>query len=412
MKRKILFVDDDQLRNGSTVSLEYLVRGFNERDYEVFLLTWKVNDNVKSILKHYSHLIDGRRWYAPTISLAVCFTFRESPFSIRGLKNIIKDIIKLFGGAFIAYRCIKNVKPDIVYLNEYRVLQAAIVAKLLKIPTMTHIRSRFWEERFFIRRSLLAKSLLKYCDALIAITPQEKLQFQPYRKGGRDHIYVIREFCPQYIIDSTAVESLRKQIGLSKERTIVTMLGGIRYLKGTHLFLHAAEIVSQELSEPMFLLLGVHEKVFDGEDKEYYDNCMRIIKKLEQRGSIKVFGNVLNPLEYIAISDIIVSPYVEEHFSRPVIEAWGLKKPVIAVKTKYMLDTIDDGIDGILVEKDNPSELAQKILLLLRDPIKRKKLGEEGYKKVRALYDYENNMNTIVNIANSLLNSRLKCNDE
>lgn len=403
MKKKILFIDDDQERNGSTVSLEYLVQGFYERDYDVSVLTWKVNEFALTILRPYAKIIDGRRWYLPSISLAVYFTFRASFFSFQGLKNSLKDLIKLVIGFFVSYRVIADIRPDVVYLNEYRVLPAAIAAKVLKILTVTHVRSRFWESKFFIRRYLLAKGILKYCDLLIAITNQEKLQFQPYsKKSEMDKIFVVGEFFPEYSADAAKIAAIKQEYQFTNDKKIVLMLGGIRYLKGTKFFLQAAELVSDSRKDVIFAVVGVHDIVYEEEDPHYYAQCMQIIEKLKKNdGSACAIGRVLNPLDFIATSDILVSPYVEDHFSRPIVEAWGVKKPIVAVKTKYTIDLVEDNIDGILVDRDDCQGLVKAINVLLDDAVKSNQMGEAGRKKVAEYFEYKKNVNRIIDMCNS-----------
>ncbi len=403
MKKKILFIDDDQLRNGSTVSLEYIVRGFYERGFDVYILTWKVNDYVKSIIKQYATIIDGRRFYAPSISLSVYFTFTSSSFSYQGIKRNLKDLLKIVFGFMITFKVLRKVKPDIVYLNEYRMIQSAMAAKCFKIPAVTHVRSRFLKPKFFIRRYLLAKSVLKFCDAIIAITPEEEKQFMQYRKGAAPPIYVIREFYQDYQVDLYKRENLQKELGIPANKKIVTMLGGIRPLKGTLMYLKAAKVVLSLRNDVIFMLVGVADKVFGEEDTSYYKQSMELIESMKEANAFLSIGSVLNPLDYIAISDIIISPYVEPHFSRPVIESWGLKKPVIAVNTQYMLDAIYNNVDGILVDRNNYEQLAFAIIDLLDNEEKRKTLGENGFAKVKKYYDYDENINQIVSVVERIM---------
>lgn len=401
---KILFIDDDQTRNGSTVSLEYLVQGFKEHNYDVYLLTWKINDTFTKILSSYCTIIDGRRWYAPSISLAVYFTTRFSPFSAIGLKTIVKDVLKFFFGFYISYKVIKKLKPEVVYLNEYRVVPAAIAAKFLKVPTITHVRSRFLERRFFIRRWLLARCVLKYCDRLIAITIHEKEQFLPYcRQNDEKRIIVVGEFFPPFSVSIENIRQMRAELHIPEDSKVIVMLGGIRFLKGTLLFLKAAEKLSQKERDVVFMLLGIRDAIYEGESPLYYQECKALIEKLSNTYHNFIGkGDVLNPLDYIAMSDILVSPYIEDHFSRPLIEAWGLKKAIVAVKNTYTSNLVAEGEDGFLVEKEDAETLAQKLSLLLSNATLRKTMGDAGSEKVKRDYDFQKNIERIISVSKDL----------
>ncbi|MGB2869566.1 MAG: hypothetical protein WBD36_14010, partial [Bacteroidota bacterium] len=81
MTNRVLFIDEDQGRNGSTVSMEYLVEGFHARGYDVYVLSWKSDPRAKEALTKHATVLDGRRGRITTITLCVHFLYTFSPFS-------------------------------------------------------------------------------------------------------------------------------------------------------------------------------------------------------------------------------------------------------------------------------------------------------------------------------------------
>ncbi|MBI2978661.1 MAG: glycosyltransferase [Rhodospirillales bacterium] len=80
--------------------------------------------------------------------------------------------------------------------------------------------------------------------------------------------------------------------------------------------------------------------------------------------------------------DVVVTPSLEyESFGRAVIEAMAFSKPVVATKVGGMPELIEDGIDGYLVEKNDPHALAERICRLLGSESTRKEMGKAGHAK-------------------------------
>jgi glycosyltransferase involved in cell wall biosynthesis len=86
-----------------------------------------------------------------------------------------------------------------------------------------------------------------------------------------------------------------------------------------------------------------------------------------------------------------------------MIEAGAFKKPFIGGNTGGIAEFIEDGKNGLLIDPENPEQLAEKIIYLLNNPDMGKVLGENLYEKVNHLCEYNNYFNEVEKIYNSLL---------
>ncbi|MFW9949485.1 MAG: glycosyltransferase, partial [Candidatus Thorarchaeota archaeon] len=64
-------------------------------------------------------------------------------------------------------------------------------------------------------------------------------------------------------------------------------------------------------------------------------------------------------------------------------------KPVIGANIGATPDVIKEYDDGLLVEFDNPIDISNKVLELLRNKKLRNKLGNSGKKKVERFYTWD-----------------------
>jgi glycosyltransferase involved in cell wall biosynthesis len=75
-------------------------------------------------------------------------------------------------------------------------------------------------------------------------------------------------------------------------------------------------------------------------------------------------------------STVLVLPSPMEGMGRVVIEAFARGRPVIGARAGGIADLVQDGVNGILVDPDNPSKLGEALLRVLGDRALAERLGE------------------------------------
>ena len=76
-----------------------------------------------------------------------------------------------------------------------------------------------------------------------------------------------------------------------------------------------------------------------------------------------------------------------EGFGLAVVEYMAAEKNVVATRIDAIPTLIEDGVDGLLVEVDNPQDAADKVLWLYRHPEKAAEMRRKALKKVIENYD-------------------------
>ena len=114
------------------------------------------------------------------------------------------------------------------------------------------------------------------------------------------------------------------------------------------------------------------------------------ILKINTHPNAIVIGLIHNVHDYLDEICCLVSPFVVPHFSRPNIEAHLHKKPAIGSDVEGMDEIIKHEINGLIVPKNNPIDLAAAINQLTVYSQKAKKYGEEGYKTAICKFTSQN----------------------
>lgn len=167
-----------------------------------------------------------------------------------------------------------------------------------------------------------------------------------------------------------------------KDDLYILYLGSLIKRKGVKFLIQAFSAIKR--GYPLLRLKIVGE----GND---VTNLKEIASKLNLNNNIEFLGIVRGKKKIRLLRNalLLVCPSMREPFGIVILEAFAAGIPVIASKVGGIPDIVHSGENGFLVEPENPQQLAEKIVLLLKDDVLRKKMSENAIKMV-ANYDWNN----------------------
>ncbi|QTL97043.1 glycosyltransferase [Iocasia frigidifontis] len=89
------------------------------------------------------------------------------------------------------------------------------------------------------------------------------------------------------------------------------------------------------------------------------------------------------------IADVAVFPSIYEPFGIVALEAMVTKTPVVVSNVGGMAEFVEDDKNGLMVNPNNPHQLAGAILELIRNKEKSKEIAARGYRMVKEEYTWE-----------------------
>lgn len=109
--------------------------------------------------------------------------------------------------------------------------------------------------------------------------------------------------------------------------------------------------------------------------------------------------------DYHNMIDIYVAVSVEdsESFGVAILEACACSKPVIVSNVGGLPEVVDDGSTGLIVPKEDSETLSEAIMKLILHPELRLQYGEMGRNKVVNEYDWNDSVNKMFSIYNSIM---------
>lgn len=166
---------------------------------------------------------------------------------------------------------------------------------------------------------------------------------------------------------------LREELGLERDVPLVGTVGILRVKKGHHILLDAIPLVLREIPDAVFVFAG------DGPQKK---NIMNRIEQLGLQDKVHMLGLRRDIPDILKSLDLFVLPTLQEALGTSFIEAMAMEKPVIGTNVGGVGEVIKDGMNGFLVEPDDPSALARAMVTMLKDRERARNMGKEGRKIV------------------------------
>jgi len=123
-----------------------------------------------------------------------------------------------------------------------------------------------------------------------------------------------------------------------------------------------------------------------------FEKLEGLVKKLNLENYVNFLGFIRSHhdvLKIIKKSRIFCLPSIVEGFGIVVIEAMACSTPYVCSNIPPLSEVTDNGVGGLLFERENPDDLTKKILVLLKDNDLYNKCIHEGLKLAQR-YDWTN----------------------
>ncbi|MEW6143746.1 MAG: glycosyltransferase family 4 protein [Thermodesulfobacteriota bacterium] len=269
----------------------------------------------------------------------------------------------------------------IIYCNG---TQAKIVGALIGLingrPVVWHVRN--------IQQTRLLGSIINGLAGLpavrkiICVSGATAAQFT----RGREKLVVIHNGIDVRDYDPVSTSGeIRSAYGLAVDTVIVGSTGRIVPRKGYELFIEAAGIALGKLGggrySVKFVIVGDTPYFFQDDhlgklkrtviDKGLGDSFIFTGFRKDVRPCLKDFDIFVIPSSY------------PDPFPRSVIEAMSFSLPVVGYRAGGIVESVEDGVTGILSEPGDARQLAEAILKLITDKGLRESMGRAGLERVR-----------------------------
>jgi glycosyltransferase involved in cell wall biosynthesis len=376
---------------GSTLNLGFIVKTLVSRSHTVFVLNREPADEGSRYLERCG----ARLLYFPRFSLRMnTTTILESAQCgfVEELRTTVKDCVKLVTGLFLAFKYIRRVKPDILFVTDSALPQFVQAAKWSHIPVVCELQAELIRGRFGLRRRIYTY-LLRRADWVFGITRFHVEPFQTF--PNRDGKVTVIPNTVDCDADGGRPEfDIHTAYGIPRGKKVVSYFGGASQVKGCRFLLSVVKQLVADRDDVVFVLAGPFHVDFKSEwglgsiktDRPETEYLFDFVNDNALSGNIRIAGEVTNAVAIMKQSDVVVSSNSFPHFSRTIIEAFHSTVPVLASKDKFSREVIEDEENGMLAEFGRPGEWVEKLTHLLDNPTRAREIAEQGRRVYEATF--------------------------
>lgn len=286
---------------------------------------------------------------------------RPLSFGITKDGNIITRKLGMLSDVLQLRKLLKKLSPDIVIATDYPFAVAAILTRIKK---QTKVFSWEHHHRYELNKNQFWTKLFNYSypvlDAVVCLNEDEKKLFQPLNKNA--------------VVIPNSIQK-GNDLALLENKTILT-IARLVHVKGIDLLISTAKKVLQQHPGWNWKVIGTCDDV-------------ESIKKIILQEGIAQNLIIQLPIDYNITAEYLnASIYVmtsrNECLPMVLLEAQSVGLPCIAFDCETgPRHIISNNVDGILVEKEYTTELAEAISLLISNEEQRIQMGKAAFENVQ-----------------------------
>ena len=308
-----------------------------------------------------------------------------------------------------SFKCNRHFKE----LDNYTILQSKNNIKTIKgvIPKTKEIRKLikeynisviFSQTKYDMIAAKLASMLTRKKIILLGTSHNSYAWLND--RSVRNMSWLIRSTTDCYVALASFVYNKLKKLGV-KEKNIVLLPNTIEYnmwkvktnysTKDTFKMVYVAYVYPGKCQH---ILVDILEKIKeydividcygDTNNAKYIERILQSIDKAGLKGKINLKGRIENSdlRDILCNYDAYICPSFMEMSPVNILEAQAAGLPVLASNIGGIPDMVKHNETGVLFERDNITDAAEKIKMIINDERIREKLGKAGRKFVSAVY--------------------------
>lgn len=294
-------------------------------------------------------------------------------------------------------KILQKEKVDLLRIHSLRFTgPAVIMAKKIvgkNIPVVAHHHHIDPEVMNFFVDSKIAPLV----DKIITVSNFSKLQLMKKWKIEEEKIEVVYDGVSEKFKPEDKPKSLEKRYNANGKKVLL-YLGSLQRRKNLFFLLECLEGLSERNSNDWLCLIA-------GKGKDF-KKLVKFSEKLGLGNRVKFCGYVSEneKVSFLNLCDIFLFPSKLEGFGMAAVEAMACAKPVVALNTASLPEIVIDGKTGYLVTPEDKYSFIQRLIELIEDTDKSKKMGFEAANYVRKKFSWDKCAKSVMGIYEEVLN--------
>lgn len=284
-----------------------------------------------------------------------------------------------FAAALRFARVVRDLSPEIIHAHDPHAVSMAAMA-LSTLPASRRPRLVI-ARRVDIHLKRNAFSRWKYKQVDAAICSSNAIRAMVIEDGiPEDSAFTVHEGVQTERIQALPAADVCRALWLPPGSPTVGNIGALVPHKGQRYLVDAAPAIVRALPDTHVLIFG---------EGELRPALTRQIKHLGLEHRVSLVGFRADILSLLKGLDLFVTSSITEGLSTSILDAMAASKAVVGTTAAGIPEAVEHGVTGLLVPPHNAETLAEAILRLLKDAPLRRRMGEAGFERVRALFNVD-----------------------
>ena len=388
---KLLYVHHSPSTGGASNSLKFLISGLKSKNIDIHIICppGKVFENFLELTPNV-YEIKG---------LPLLMATSGTNFAlIRALQSF-----RYIGQLKKVYDLAREIKPDIIHLNDIGQLILAKKLKKLGFKVVMHARVAI-NTNYRVLTKYTVYTINKYIDHVFAIDGSVKNKL----KGVKRIKIIYNPLQPNTkILKKTNLSSVTNCLFLAnflKHKGISVLIKTIIQLKENKniiFYVAGSNVRPKSFYKSLFGKLLHYLNIYPN-----YEKILNEVKLKYNLNNIILLGQISDINTVLSKTDIILLPTFMNEPSRSIFEAGSLGIPsIISLKDKVE-DVVEDNYNGIIIDENSSNQLTNAILKLSSDKDLRFKMGVNSSKRFNKLNNLETSAASVYDIYTSVINNQ------
>ncbi|MBK5238833.1 MAG: glycosyltransferase family 4 protein [Actinomycetales bacterium] len=289
---------------------------------------------------------------------------------------------------------LRKVRPDVLSVGTPKAgLLGGLAGVFSRVPRRVYLLRGLRLETVTGAKRILLKLLERVAmgSAHSVISVSSSLRDEVIKLGivSKDKIVVLGAGSSNGVdldaFDSSAfspaeVQRITSQLALGEGVPVIGFVGRLTTDKGLDILASAREILAERGIDHQLLVVGRVEMATGDADAVRLGTAGRPVLQT---------GHVADPAIYYQLMDVLCLPTRREGFPNVVLEASAAGVPSVTTNATGAIDSVVDGVTGVVVEVGDARALAEGLSTVLSDRELRVRMGYDAHRRAADLYSRE-----------------------
>lgn len=259
-------------------------------------------------------------------------------------------------------------------------------ARMIRVPGILRVTTDWYSNFFLVKDSGLSKAMHKWYRIILGqqaikaaalVCPVSSPCLDSLIKALHPVIPKAKCILPDPILSDAyfAITELN-----ASSLKIILFIGRLVEVKNVELLLRAYRIVLNYNAN-----FRLNTELWIIGDGHLRSKLVKLAREMQLDSQVKLLGQI-SPTEvatYLAKAWALVMPSLSEAFGNAVLEAMAAGRPVIGSNVGGIPSLVEDGVTGFLFDPYNAEELADKLIIILKNDSLAIEMGRRGRERAQ-----------------------------